>query len=109
MAHDESGAGRQSQADENGGCAIAGWRLGRLAGRRRVGLVNGRRAAALTGCVLALVLTLAPRAAADDLLDQGARLSALARVWGLLKYFHPGVAEGTVNWDPVLVDELPLV
>jgi len=59
--------------------------------------------------VFTLVLAQAPRAAAADALEQGARLSALAKVWGLLKYFHPGVAQGTSAWDQVLVDELPLI
>ena len=66
----------------------------------------------LGACVLfafVLMLAGAARPTGADTLDQGARLSALAKVWGLLKYFHPLVAEGTVNWDQVLVDELPLV
>jgi C-terminal processing protease CtpA/Prc len=68
---------------------------------------TGRRACVFVALVL--VLAQASRPAGADTLDQGARLSALAKVWGLLKYFHPLVAEGTVNWDQVLVDELPLV
>jgi carboxyl-terminal processing protease len=68
---------------------------------------TGRRA----GIVVALALVLAQglRPGAADALDQGARLSALVKVWGLLKYFHAGVAEGTVNWHLALVDELPLI
>jgi hypothetical protein len=30
-----------------------------------------------------------------DSLDQSTRLAALAKVWGLLKYYHPLVATGT--------------
>ena len=72
----------------------------------------GRTVTRLRACVLvALVLVLghAARPAGADALDQGARLSALAKVWGLLKYFHPSVAQGTSSWDQVLVDELPLI
>ena len=68
---------------------------------------TGKRAVVLVALVL--VLAQASRPAGADALDQGARLSALAKVWGLLKYFHPGVAEGTINWDQALVDELTLI
>ncbi|QIX63000.1 hypothetical protein HER32_18205 [Hymenobacter sp. BT18] len=38
-----------------------------------------------------------------------ARLATVARVWGLLKYYHPQVARGAVNWDSVLVVTIPRV
>ncbi|RZK90455.1 MAG: hypothetical protein EOO62_35040, partial [Hymenobacter sp.] len=31
------------------------------------------------------------------------RLADLGRVWGELKYFHPGIATGRYDWDSVLV------
>ncbi|MDR1221412.1 MAG: hypothetical protein LBL07_00850 [Tannerella sp.] len=31
------------------------------------------------------------------------------RVWGLLKYFHPNVTAGTLDWDKVLLDRLDAV
>ncbi len=31
----------------------------------------------------------------------------LAKVWGLLKYFHPQIASGKYNWDNELIDFLP--
>ena len=68
---------------------------------------TGRRAGILVAIVL--VLAQASRPAGADALDQGARLAALAKVWGLLKYFHPGVAQGTMNWDTSLIDELPRI
>ena len=68
---------------------------------------TGRRAGILVAIVL--VLAQASRPAGADGLDQGARLAALAKVWGLLKYFHPGVAQGTMNWDTSLIDELPRI
>lgn len=37
------------------------------------------------------------------------RLAALGQVWGFLKYFHAGVATGSVHWDSVLVDAVPRV
>lgn len=36
--------------------------------------------------------------------NQTTRLAALAKVWGFLKYYHPGPAKGLVAWDKVLVD-----
>jgi carboxyl-terminal processing protease len=48
-------------------------------------------------------------AAIRDEVDQSTRLAALARVWGLVKYFHPQVAAGTVDWDQALLDAIPRV
>lgn len=42
-------------------------------------------------------------------LDQTIRLAALCKVWGLLKYYHPEVATGEIDWDEVLVSALPAV
>lgn len=69
-----------------------------------------RRQIRLLAFVLGALL-LAPRVAlrGADALDQTTRLASLARVWGLLKYFHPLVAQGSSNWDEVLISELPLV
>ena len=36
--------------------------------------------------------------------NQNTRLSRLAKVWGFLKYYHPGAAKELVNWDKVLLD-----
>ena len=41
--------------------------------------------------------------------EQVERLTALGQVWGFLKYYHPGVAAGTIHWDSVLVDVVPKV
>jgi carboxyl-terminal processing protease len=57
----------------------------------------------------ALLLAQSPALRSADALDEPLRLAALAEVWGLLKYYHPLVAQGTSNWDGVLVSELPLV
>jgi len=64
-----------------------------------------RRILLIAVCVLAA--TAAPRAA--DPLDPTARLAALGEIWGLLKYYHPGVAAGSIDWDAALVSEIPLV
>jgi carboxyl-terminal processing protease len=62
--------------------------------------------------VLLFVVTLGaavPGAMRDEPVDQTTRLTALGKVWGLLKYFHPEVAEGTVDWDAALLDAIPRV
>jgi carboxyl-terminal processing protease len=62
---------------------------------------------ALAVVLAVLLVGAAPRAA--DLPDQATRLAALAKVWGLLKYFHPGIAQGAIDWDAALVDEIPRI
>lgn len=36
-------------------------------------------------------------------------LSGLCKVWGLLKYYHPRIQEGKIDWDTTLVVYLPRV
>ena len=57
----------------------------------------------------ALVVALGPALRGADTLDQTARLAALGKVWGLLKYFHPQVASGASDWDAALVAEIPRI
>lgn len=37
------------------------------------------------------------------------RVATFGKVWGILKYFHPGVASGDIDWDQALIDALPCV
>ncbi|MEJ8756361.1 S41 family peptidase [Pontibacter sp. H259] len=37
------------------------------------------------------------------------RIAAFTKVWGLLKYYHPQVAAGSINWDSVFVAYVPKV
>jgi len=37
------------------------------------------------------------------------RIAAFTKVWGLLKYYHPAVASGSINWDSVFVAYVPRV
>ena len=41
--------------------------------------------------------------------QQTDNVAALAQVWGLLKYYHPAVAAGQLNWDADFLRLLPLV
>src|SRR4051812_32657766 len=37
------------------------------------------------------------------------KLASLCKVWGMLKYYHPEVATGKMNWDSVLFTKIPIV
>ena len=65
-----------------------------------------RHARSLAG---ALLLAIAPVQTASQSPVEVERLAALGQVWGLLKYFHPGVATGTIDWDSALVATVPRV
>ena len=64
-----------------------------------------RRIPALAVCLLLLNATLGLTQSPQ----QVERLAALGQVWGFLKYHHPGVAIGTINWDSALVAVVPKV
>jgi len=49
-----------------------------------------------------------PQSATEPLSSfQITSLSTLGKVWGFLKYYHPGVAKGQYNWDSVLIAKIP--
>jgi hypothetical protein len=62
-------------------------------------------------CLCLLMFLTAPLAYGKktDTLDQTTRLAALAKVWGLLKYYHPEVATGAIDWDAALISAIPSV
>ncbi len=37
------------------------------------------------------------------------KLAATCKIWGFLKYYHPKVANGELNWDNQLLEKLPLI
>jgi carboxyl-terminal processing protease len=47
--------------------------------------------------------------AKNPFIDETGRLAALGKVWGLLKYYHPEVAKGEIDWDAVLIAAIPAV
>ena len=61
----------------------------------------------LAAAVIGLVPAASLRAQAE--FDQTTRLAALGRVWGLVKYFHPDITGGTVDWDAALIEAIPRV
>jgi C-terminal processing protease CtpA/Prc len=56
--------------------------------------------------LLLLTWVLSVPASAQATLTPTQRLATLARVWGFLKYHHPGIARPHLNWDSVLVASL---
>lgn len=42
-------------------------------------------------------------------ITQTEKLAATCKVWGFLKYYHPKIASGEVNWDNQLLEKLPLI
>jgi len=42
-------------------------------------------------------------------ITQTEKLAAACKVWGFLKYYHPKVASGELNWDNQLLEKLSLI
>ncbi|CAI2766253.1 S41 family peptidase [Flavobacterium collinsii] len=42
-------------------------------------------------------------------ITQTEKLAATCKVWGFLKYYHPTVASGKINWDEKLFEVLPKI
>ncbi|URM38083.1 S41 family peptidase [Flavobacterium anhuiense] len=42
-------------------------------------------------------------------ITQTEKLAATCKVWGFLKYYHPKIASGELNWDNQLLEKLPLI
>ena len=47
-----------------------------------------------------------------QIITETQKLESLCRIWGFLKYYHPHVAKGNLNWDQQLfqkIDELETI
>lgn len=42
-------------------------------------------------------------------ITQTEKFAATCKIWGFLKYYHPKVAAGEVNWDAALLEKLPKI
>ena len=42
----------------------------------------------------------------QEKLTENQKLTSLCKVWGFLKYYHPNVAKGTINWDKELIEKI---
>lgn len=58
---------------------------------------------------LFMLLVVCSCSARPTTITETQKLESLARVWGFLKYYHPTVASGKLNWDQQLIDKLPKV
>ncbi|MCS4301618.1 hypothetical protein [Chryseobacterium sp. BIGb0232] len=41
-----------------------------------------------------------------QIVSENQKLESLCRVWGFLKYYHPQVAKGNLNWDQQLFKKM---
>ena len=41
--------------------------------------------------------------------QQISRIASFTKVWGFLKYYHPGISNGNIDWDSVFVTMLPQI
>ncbi|MCC9165400.1 S41 family peptidase [Pontibacter harenae] len=48
-------------------------------------------------------------ASAQNNLSETEKLAATAKIWGFLKYYHPNVAKGKLDWDNQLLAILPSI
>lgn len=60
----------------------------------------------LTCLLLALLLTLS---AFSQATTENQKLESLCKVWGFLKYHHPEVTKGKIDWDQQLIKMIPAV
>jgi len=65
-----------------------------------------RRTVALVALAIVAFGAVTAEAQSREQID---RLTALGQVWGFLKYYHPGVAAGSIDWDSALVATVPKV
>ncbi|WP_284464784.1 S41 family peptidase [Chryseobacterium sp.] len=52
-----------------------------------------------------ILLFLSPHFSAQ-ILSENQKLESLCKVWGFLKYYHPRVAKGNINWDEQLLKKI---
>ena len=58
---------------------------------------------------LFFLLLLSQTIFANTKITETEKLATTCKVWGFLKYYHPKVANGELNWDQQLLDILPKV
>jgi len=58
---------------------------------------------------LLLLLILSQTTFANTKLTETQKLAATCKVWGFLKYYHPQVASGKIDWDKQLFEVLPKI
>ena len=56
--------------------------------------------------IILLLFFVATNAIAQTTVSQTDKIAAWTKTWGFLKYFHPAVTHGTMDWDKVYINEL---
>ena len=56
--------------------------------------------------IIFLLLLICTSALAKATLSDNEKLASLGKVWGLLKYYHPKVARGKLDWDKEMMDHV---
>ncbi len=59
--------------------------------------------------ILSLIFIFSQLAFAQNKITEIQKLAATCKVWGFLKYYHPKVAGGELNWDKQLFEVLPKI
>ncbi len=59
--------------------------------------------------ILLIIILLSQVVFSAPKITETEKLTATCKVWGFLKYYHPEVAGGKVNWDNQLLEKLPKI
>ena len=59
--------------------------------------------------IIVLLLVLFSQTIFSAKINETEKLAMTCKVWGFLKYYHPKVAGGEVNWDNQLLEKLPKI
>lgn len=58
---------------------------------------------------LFLILLCSISSFSQTFITENQKLESLCKVWGFLKYYHPVVAKGKIDWDQQLIKHIPMV
>ncbi len=59
--------------------------------------------------LILLILIISFKTTVAASLSETDKLAATAKIWGFLKYYHPNVANGKIDWDNQLLEILPSI
>ncbi|MDQ6530999.1 hypothetical protein [Flavobacterium sp. LHD-85] len=59
--------------------------------------------------ILFLFLIISPIVLGQVPISQAEKLATTCKFWGYLKYYHPTVASGKIDWDQQLFEALPKI
>jgi carboxyl-terminal processing protease len=59
--------------------------------------------------ILTLLILISFNTVVGSSLSESDKLFATAKIWGFLKYYHPNVANGKLDWDNQLMEILPSI